>query len=38
VVNAYPAPIKPLPYSAYGETESNLFCTVKGLDAAKLKG
>ncbi|API55707.1 ABC transporter substrate-binding protein (plasmid) [Rhizobium leguminosarum] len=38
VVNAYPAPIKPLPYSAYGETESNLFCTSNGLDAAKLKG
>ncbi|KAA1234471.1 transporter substrate-binding protein, partial [Agrobacterium tumefaciens] len=38
VVNAYPAPIKPLPYSAYGETESNLFCTGNGLDATKLKG
>jgi urea transport system substrate-binding protein len=38
VVDAYPAPIKPLPYSAYGETDSNLFCTPQGLDAAKLKG
>lgn len=37
VVNAYPEPIKPLPYSAYGETADNLFCTTKGLDTAKLK-
>lgn len=37
VVDAYPQPIKPLPYFGYGETESNLFCTAKGLDTAKLK-
>ncbi|MCP1842829.1 urea transport system substrate-binding protein [Bradyrhizobium sp. USDA 4524] len=37
VVDAYPHPIKPLPYFAYGETESNLFCTSKGLDTSKLK-
>jgi len=36
VINAYPEPIKPLPYSAYGETDKNLFCTTKGLDTAKL--
>jgi len=38
IVDAYPAPIFPLPYSAYGETESNLFCTPKGVDPSKLKG
>ncbi|AFK52338.1 transporter substrate-binding domain-containing protein [Tistrella mobilis] len=38
VVNAYPEPIRPLPYAAYGETADNLFCTAKGLDSAKLKG
>ena len=32
------SPTFPLPYSAYGETESNLFCTEKGLDSNKLKG
>ena len=37
VVNAYPQPIKPLPYSAYGETAENLFCTPKGLDQSKLR-
>jgi urea transport system substrate-binding protein len=37
IVNEAPAPIKPLPYVAYGETDSNLFCTEKGLDANKLK-
>ena len=37
VVNAYPQSIKPLPYSAYGETDSKLFCTPKGLDSAMLK-
>lgn len=36
VVDAYPEPIKPLPYSAYGETAENLYCTAKGLDATKL--
>lgn len=38
VVSEYPTSIKPLPYSAYGETETNLFCTSNGLDQAKLKG
>ncbi|MDP9587674.1 UNVERIFIED_ORG: urea transport system substrate-binding protein [Shinella zoogloeoides] len=38
IVREEPAPVKPLPYSAYGETEDNLFCTAKGLDQAKLKG
>ena len=37
IVDAYPEPIEPLPYVAYGETETNLFCTPKGLDTAKLK-
>lgn len=37
IVDEYKAPIKPLPYSAYGETEDSLFCTSKGLDTAKLK-
>jgi urea transport system substrate-binding protein len=37
IVNAYPHPIMPLPYVAYGETETNLFCTRKGLDVAKLR-
>ncbi len=38
IVNAYPAPIEPLPYAAYGETSSNLICTPKGVDRAKLRG
>ncbi len=38
IVDAYPQPVMPLPYSAYGETEQNLFCTPKGVDKAKLKG
>lgn len=37
IVNAYPHPIMPLPYVAYGETDTNLFCTSKGLDIAKLR-
>ena len=37
VVDAYPGPIKPLPYSAYGETDKNLFCTTEGLDMKKLE-
>ncbi|HEY4043557.1 MAG TPA: ABC transporter substrate-binding protein [Rhodopila sp.] len=37
IVDAYPHPIEPLPYVAYGETDTNLFCTPKGLDASKLK-
>ncbi len=38
IVSAYPAPIMPLPYVAYGETPQDLFCTKNGLDTAKLKG
>ena len=38
IVDAYPGPIFPLPYVAYGETEQNPFCTPKGLDVKKLKG
>lgn len=38
IVDAYPEPVIPLPYVAYGETADNLFCTAKGLDTAKLKG
>ena len=36
IINAYDAPIEPLPYSAYGETTSNLICTPKGVDRRKL--
>ena len=38
IVDAYKAPVMPLPYVAYGETDSAPFCTGKGLDTAKLKG
>ena len=37
IIDAYPKPVQPLPYVAYGETDSNLYCTPKGLDASKLK-
>jgi len=37
IIDAYKEPTIPLPYVAYGETESNLFCTAKGLDTSKLK-
>ncbi len=37
IVDAYKAPIIPLPYVAYGETPQNEFCTGKGLDTSKLK-
>lgn len=37
IVDAYKAPIMPLPYVAYGETPTNLFCTGSGLDVAKLR-
>lgn len=36
IIDEYDAPVKPLPYVAYGETEDNLFCTEKGLDTSKL--
>lgn len=38
IVNAFSAPIRPLPYAAYGETEEKLFCTETGVDVRKLKG
>ena len=38
IIDAYPGPIEPLPYSAYGETPTNLICTPNGLDRAKLRG
>ncbi len=37
IVDAYATSVFPLPYSAYGETEQNLFCTPKGVDPRKLK-
>ncbi|RTE91265.1 ABC transporter substrate-binding protein [Bradyrhizobium sp. LVM 105] len=37
IIDAYKEPVMPLPYVAYGETPTNLFCTSKGLDASKLK-
>ncbi len=30
VVDAAPKPVRPLPYFAYGETDTNLMCTAKG--------
>lgn len=36
IIEAYPEPIRPFPYMAYGETEDSLFCTAAGLDTAKL--
>lgn len=36
IVSAYPAPIMPLPYAAYGETPTNLICTPNGVDRKKL--
>ncbi|UOM34173.1 transporter substrate-binding domain-containing protein [Acuticoccus sp. I52.16.1] len=36
IVDAYPEPVMPLPYVAYGETPDNLYCTAKGLDTSKL--
>ena len=36
IIDEYPAPIMPLPYVAYGETETNLFCKEGGLDTSKL--
>src|SRR2546429_386860 len=37
IIDAYKEPTIPLPYVAYGETPTNLFCTAKGLDTNKLK-
>jgi len=36
VVDAGAQPIRPLPYSAYGETDANLMCTRKGAATAKI--
>jgi len=36
IIEAYPEPLQPLPYVAYGETPENLFCTSAGLDTSKL--
>lgn len=36
IVEAYPEPVRPMPYVAYGETPDNLFCTAQGLDSSKL--
>lgn len=36
IVDEYDVPVQPLPYSAYGETADNLFCTASGLDSSKL--
>ncbi len=38
IIDAYQAPVMPLPYVAYGETDGAPFCTGKGLDTARLKG
>jgi urea transport system substrate-binding protein len=37
IVDEAAAPVRPLPYAAYGETDDNLFCTPNGLDQKKLK-
>lgn len=36
IIDDYGAPVRPLPYVAYGETEDNLFCLEGGLDTSKL--
>ncbi|MFT4190050.1 MAG: transporter substrate-binding domain-containing protein [Comamonas sp.] len=36
VVSTAPQAVQPLPYAAYGETASNLFCRRQGLDSSKL--
>ncbi|MEQ9690487.1 MAG: transporter substrate-binding domain-containing protein [Bauldia litoralis] len=36
IIDDYGAPVRPLPYVAYGETGDNLFCVDKGLDTSKL--
>ena len=37
IVQQLDAPIRPLPYVAYGETETGLYCKASGLDSTKLK-
>ena len=36
IIDEYDAPVKPLPYVAYGESADNMFCTANGLDSSKL--
>lgn len=36
IIDEYDAPVKPLPYVAYGESSENMFCTGSGLDTSKL--
>lgn len=36
IVDELEQPVMPLPYSAYGETADNLFCTASGMDSSKL--
>ena len=36
IIDAYPEPVRPLPYVAYGETAENLFCASAGLNSSKL--
>lgn len=36
IIDAYAEPVEPMPYVAYGETPENMFCTIDGLDSAKL--
>jgi urea transport system substrate-binding protein len=36
IIDAYKEPVIPLPYVAYGEMPTNLFCTSKGLETSKL--
>lgn len=36
IIDAFPEPEMPLPYVAYGETASDLFCTESGLDSSRL--
>lgn len=36
IIDAFPEPVTPAPYVAYGEGPGNLFCTSEGLDSSKL--
>ena len=36
IIDEYAEPLRPLPYSAYGETNEHLFCKEDGLDTSKL--
>jgi len=37
IVHEFEEAVMPLPYAAYGESSSNLFCTPNGVDKTKLK-